>query len=102
MLVSGKYRLRSGDDWWNRFEMTLSVKETKASYILTMLESSGRFIPSQIEMLFKKSSKVILRKNKGGHPIEAGSDNTWFVIYPFQAGIPFLFELVPNDEGRGE
>lgn len=98
MLVSGKYRLLSGEDWWNRFEMTLSVKETHASFILTLLSLKGSFIPVQIEMLFKKSNRAVIRKGKSGHPVEVGGGNKWFVIYPFQAGIPFLFELAENDE----
>lgn len=98
MLVSGKYRLVSGDDWWNRFEMTMTVKETKASFILNLLEMEGRFIPGQFEMLFQKSNRVVIRKGKSGHPVEVGGDNKWFVIYPFQAGIPFLFELAENEE----
>ncbi len=94
MLISGKYRLVNGDDWWNRFEMTMSVRETKVSFILTKLDINGGFIPGQIEMLFSKSDRLLIRKGKSRHPIESGSDNTWFVIYPFQAGIPFLFELM--------
>lgn len=94
MLVSGKYRLVSGDNWWNRFEMTLSVKETKSSFILVKLDVNGRFIPGQIEMLFSESDRVVIRKRKCRHPVEVGKNNTWFVIYPFQAGIPFLFELI--------
>lgn len=94
MLVSGKYRLVSGDNWWNRFEMTLSVKETKSSFILVKLEANGRFIPGQIEMLFSEMDRVVIRKRKSRHPVEVGNDNNWFVIYPFQAGIPFLFELM--------
>lgn len=98
MLVSGKYRLVSGDNWWNRFEMTLFAKETQASFVLTLLSSEGKCIPGQIEMLFRKSNRTVIRKGKSGHPVEVGGDNTWFVIYPFQAGIPFLFELAENDE----
>ena len=98
MLVSGRYRLVSGNDWWNRFEMTLSVKETQASLILTLLSSAGSFIPGQIEMLVEKSNRAVIREGKSGHPFEVGGDNKWFVIYPFQAGIPFLLELAENDE----
>ena len=94
MLVNGKYRLVSGDNWWNKFEMTLSVRETKSSFILVKLDVNGRFIPGQIEMLFSESDRIVIRKRKNRHPVEVGNDNTWFVIYPFQAGIPFLFELM--------
>lgn len=97
MLVSGKYRHVTGDEWWERFLMTITVKETKSSYIFTLLEVQGDFIPTQIESLFKKSNRAVIRKQKSGHPVKVGDDNTWFVIYPYQAGIPVLFELEESD-----
>lgn len=97
MLVEGKYKHACGDNWWDRFEMTITVRETKSSYIFTLLESSGKFIPDQIGTLFKKSNRAVICKQKGGHPVSVGDDNTWFVIYPFQAGMPFLFELMEKN-----
>ena len=92
-MISGEYRC-SGDDHGYRMDITIEARETEKSYILTLIEDKSRFPSGQIEKLFKKSKKVVIPKvnrKPGGHP--AMNHETWFVIYPFQAGMPFLFEL---------
>ncbi len=94
MLISGKYRYANESVGWDWHEITMNVQETKSSYIFTLLEMNGRCFPAHIEMLFSKSNRAVIRKQKNRHPIIVGDNNTWFVIYPFQAGKPFLFELM--------
>ena len=94
MLVSGKYRYTNESVGWDWHEILMNVKETKSSYIFTLLEMNGRYFPDYIEMLFSKSNRAVIRKQRSEHPVFVGDNNTWFVIYPYQAGIPFLFELV--------
>ena len=92
-MKTGRYKCFGGDEW-NPNDITIEAKETEKSYILKMVEDRTRYPSAHMEMLFSKSEKIVIPKinrKPGGHPIR--DYNTWFVIYPFQAGIPFLFEL---------
>jgi len=71
--------------------ITIEVKETEKSYIFKLVKNTYRYSSAQIDMLFSKSNNVTINKLKNTHPIiDYGN---WFVIYPYQSGIPFLFEL---------
>lgn len=98
-MKTGRYKCFGGDGW-NPNDITIEAKETDKSYILKMVEDRTRYPSAHMEMLFSKSNKIIIPKTNrkpGGHPTR--DYDTWFVIYPFQAGIPFLFELEnPQDE----
>lgn len=92
-MISGTYHC-ADDDHGFRMDITVEAKETEKSYILTLIEDKSRFPSGHIEMLFKKSKRTVIPKvnrKPGGHPVL--DHETWFIIYPFQAGIPFLFEL---------
>jgi len=69
----------------------INVKETEKSYIFELMKNTYRYSPAQIDMLFSKSDNVTINKFKNPHPIR--DYGNWFVIYPYQSGIPFLFEL---------
>jgi len=78
--------------------ITIKVKETEKSYILNLMENTYRYSPAQIDMLFYKSNNVVIKKFKNPHPIR--DYGNWFVIYPYQSGIPFVFELVDSEEEK--
>lgn len=94
-MRNGTYRCYEADKRWNPRDITVSVKSTEKSVIMTLIEDRTRYPEALMEMLFRKSKRVVIPKTPtkpGGHPISADYD-TWFIIYPFQAGNPFLFEL---------
>ena len=91
MLVFDKYEQSGGN-------IVLSVRESEKSIILHLLENTCRYAPAHIENMFSKSKKVIIRK-KDAPPhaiVRSDSADDWFVIYPYRAGEPFLFEWVDN------
>ena len=62
--------------------VTIRVKETEKSYVFTL-----------IDMLFAKSGRAVIPRDKPSpHAIPWKGDG-WFTIYPYRAGIPFLFNL---------
>ena len=73
----------------------MHVKETKTSFVFDLIENTCRYSPAHIDMMFAKSNRCVNKKQGGRHPmrfIEGLYD--YFVIYPFQAGIPFSFDLI--------
>ena len=100
-MRNGIYRCHDTDGRWNPKDITIRVKATEKSYVLTLIEDRTRYPESLIEMLLGKSGKARIPKKPdrpGGHPFSA-DEETWFVIYPFQAGTPFLFELYDENGG---
>lgn len=96
-MKKGIYKYSSNEHMYDNGAITIEVSETDKSYIFYLIENSCRYSPAHIDMLFEKSNKVIIRKEKSPHAIVDGND--YFVIYPNRAGIPFLFELMVNDTG---
>lgn len=76
----------------------IHAKEIEKSYILKLIENTYRYSLAQIDMLFSKSDNVTVKKLKNPHPIR--DYGNWFVIYPYQSGIPFLFEAVDNKKKK--
>ena len=93
MLTSGKYIAEHNEGHFDRYKIIMEVKETEKSYNFTLVEFDSRYSATQIEDFFRKSNKVSIRKDKGGHAMRIW-DNESFTFYPFQAGIPFYFKLI--------
>lgn len=95
MLKQGVYKAVNVDDdcYMNDYEITIEVKETEKTYVFRLVEFKSRYSAAHIEMLFKKSKRVIIQKNKGGHAICVWSDHD-FTFYPYQAGVPYWFKKV--------
>jgi len=92
MLRQGLYVAENDESIWNSYTIEMRVKETEKSYIFELVNLNSRYAASHIEMLFSKSKRFVLRKNKGGHAMRVwGEDN--FTFYPYQAGIPYYFKL---------
>lgn len=70
----------------------LKTAETEKSYIFKLIENTCRCKPTRLLNLFKKNDKAIIKKKNSGHPVVEYS--TGFVIYPYQHGIPYLFEYI--------
>ena len=93
MLIPGLYLAEKEDCHFDRYRVTMEVKETEKSYIFKLVELKSRYGAVHIESFFRKSECVLLRKNKGGHAIRIWSDHD-FTFYPFQAGIPYYFKML--------
>lgn len=92
MLRQGLYIAENDENIWNAYTIEMRVKETDKSYIFELVSLKSHYAASHIEMFFSNSKRVVLRKNKGGHAMRVwGEDN--FTFYPYQAGIPYYFEL---------
>lgn len=92
MLKQGLYIAENDESIWNSYAIKLNVKETVKSYIFELIEFQSRYSGVHIEMLFKNSNRVVLRKNKGGHAMRVWGDDN-FTFYPYQAGIPYFFKM---------
>ena len=92
MLKQGVYIAENDESIWKSYTIKLKVKETDKSYIFELIEFQSRYSGVHIEMLFKNSNRVVLRKNKGGHAMRVWGDDN-FTFYPYQAGIPYFFKM---------
>lgn len=88
-----------GEPPYNNYLVVIKVKETPKSYKMELLHNEDRigfYTPAQLEMLFSKSSTIIIKKD---NPEKHIYSPHCFIIYPFQAGKPFRFDKVTdNDE----
>ncbi len=96
MLKQGLYKAVNNDSILDEYEITMQVKETEKAYIFRLVEFKSRYSGAHIEMLFKKSNRVVIGKDKGGHAMRVWSDNS-FTFYPYQAGVPYVFDLIDNN-----
>lgn len=93
-MKKGLYKHIKDDGYFDKGTIIIKVSETAKSYIFKLIENTFRYSPAHIDMMFTKSNKVIINKEKNPHAINLGED--YFVIYPYRAGIPFLFEYIEN------
>ena len=75
-------------------DIILKVKETRTAFSLTLEENQVRYDAPQIDAMFQKSNRVLIRKNGSNHAMSfiSGCDD-WFVLYPYRVGVPYSFEL---------
>lgn len=92
MLKTGLYRAIKSGNQNNSYDITMKVKETDKSYVFELIDIHSEYEAVHIEQLFEKSKRKTIKKNKSGHGIDV-MDIDWFVFYPFQIGVPYLFKL---------
>ena len=90
MSLLGRYEAENNDDFLSHYYIVMDVKETDKSYIVTLVELDSGYSASHMQLLFSKSKRAVIRKDRSGHAIRVWSDDD-FTLYPFQAGIPFYF-----------
>ena len=92
MLVPGTYRWDSDRPGiWGGY-VRVNVKETAASFILTLVENTCRFNAPQIDDLFRKNKRVVIRKDGSNHALSfIDGFNDWFCLYPYRIGVPYGF-----------
>lgn len=84
-------RLQTGN--YKSNNIIINVKETDKTYVLKFISYTDRWQDARIDMMFNKSGRCVINKNKPKHPMRVWSDKD-FTIYPFQDGIPYHFELM--------
>lgn len=98
-MKNGLYRW-AWESYTNNGEYLIKVTETEKSYTFELVENTMRFSPAHMDMLFEKSNKVKINKEKSPHAMNISGDD-WFCVYPYRAGIPYVFEYTSKTE-RGE
>lgn len=93
MLKAGLYKAENNDGIFDQYKIVMDVKETEKSYTFNLIEFDTRYSATQMEDLFRAKKKVIIKKNRGGHAMRVWDDES-FTFYPYQAGVPFYFELI--------
>ena len=101
MLKQGIYKAENDDNIYNSYEIVMEVKETEKSFIFKLIKLESQYNADHIRWLFSKSNKVIIRKQHSGHAMRIWGDDD-FTIYPYQAGIPFYFQLMKDGCNEGE
>lgn len=96
MLKSGLYLAENNDSIYDAYTIKMKVKETEKTFIFELVELSSRFSAPHMKKLFQNSKRFWLRKSRGGHGIQCIGDDC-FTFYPYQAGIPYAFNLVSDD-----
>lgn len=93
MLKEGLYTAQKDDGFiYDNYTVSIKVRETEKSYIFELVEFKSRYGAVQLESFFRKSNRVVLNKERGGHGIRVWGDDS-FTLYPYQAGVPYYFEL---------
>lgn len=92
MLKAGVYVAENNDSVLDQYKITMQVKETDSSFIFVLIEFDSRYSAAHIDMLFKKSKRAVIRKDRVGHAIRVWSSED-FTFYPYQAGVPYWFKM---------
>lgn len=66
MLKQGLYIAENNDSIWDAYTIKIQVRETDKSFIFELVDLQTRYSAAHIEMLFKNSKRVVLKKDKGG------------------------------------
>ena len=74
-------------------EIVLEVHETKTAFVLCLMEQGVRYDAPQIDDMFRKSKRVLIKKNGSKHAMTfCDNNNEWFCLYPYRVGVPYSFE----------
>lgn len=90
MLKPGIYIAENNDNLLDSYKVTMDVKETEKTYVFRLIDFQSRYSAADIECLFEKLKRVVIKKTRSRHAMRVWSDED-FTIYPFQAGIPYYF-----------
>ncbi len=90
MLKSGTYKWESDESGIFGGYVRVRMKETSASFIITLVENACKFNAPQLDTFFQKSPRVVIRKDGSKHALNISGDD-WFCLYPYRVGVPFAF-----------
>lgn len=99
-LKNGTYKCEIKTDFFDehrgivtipRGTVTMSVRETAAFYILTLISNTSKYDAPQIDDMFREHTRLRISRNKPSrHSIQKWDDHS-FTIYPYRVGVPYLF-----------
>lgn len=89
--MKGKYRYNQEGHNGIIGHILISVTETAKAYTFKLLENTTRYDYDHFMLLFKNGNTTRINKEKSPHAIIIWEDGD-FTIYPYRAGIPFLFK----------
>lgn len=94
-LPNGIYICKS--KWPHSRDVRVVFKQTRSQFSLTLTDDSPDYfhIEPPLDDVFLHSRKLVIKKNGSKHALVDG--DAYFVLYPFRAGTPFLFELEGGD-----
>ena len=88
-MISGVYIYERTDCCGLNGQIKIRLKETEKSYRIEMLENTTKYDYDHFANIFSGKKSVSIAKN-GSHACTVFPDGD-FLIYPYRAGIPFLF-----------
>lgn len=97
-MKNGLYRYED-KSYGNRGEYIIRLTETEKAYTFELVKNDMRFSPAHLDMMFEKSNKAKVNKQRSLHAINISGDD-WFCIYPYRAGIPFVFEYLSEERSN--
>ena len=79
-------------------DVRVVFRQTEKQFILTLTDDSPDYmhIDPPLDDCFYSARKLAIRKAGSKHAVNFGED--YFVLYPYRAGVPFLFELEKEGE----
>ena len=95
-LESGRYESKDLDclDPYDRYIILMDVKVTEKSYIFTLRDFKTNYGATQMSDFFRKSSRVVIPRDKPSkHGIKTWSNKS-FAFYPYRIGVPYVFNKV--------
>ena len=90
--VSAECGLFGGESCLLGGHVKVWMKETKHSFIITLVESTCKFEAPQLDDLFRDSPRVVIRKSGSKHALNISGDD-WFCLYPYCVGVPYPFRM---------
>lgn len=87
-MLNGIFRYTGENNPYDRGRLRVKITETPATFRLEVIERD-MYTEAHTCLLFKRDI-VYINKARSPHAIRWGAD--WFVIYPYRAGVPCIFE----------
>lgn len=94
-MIQGIYIYERTDCCGCTGQIKIRLKETEKSFNLEMLENTTKYDYDHFANIFSGKKSVSISKQNGSHACTLFPDGD-FLIYPYRAGIPFLFRKVDN------
>ena len=92
MLKTGLYMWKSSGTGWFGGYVKVWMKETRRSFIITLVENSCKFNAPQLDDLFRDSPRVVIKKSGSKHALNISGDDS-FCLYPYRVGVPYPFRM---------
>lgn len=77
--------------------ITVRMRETKASFVIQLVNNTGRWIDPPLDDVFRDTDKCVIRKSGSKHALTFWEGG--FCIYPYRVGVPFAFDLIDQKDG---